>query len=390
MHALTNWLRLERCAGVGPDTARKLLSAFGLPENIFEASAAALGEVVAERVVRALLAPPSAELQTLIERTAQWITVPGNHFLTLADSEYPRTLLEIADPPVLLYAKGRIDLLAQQSVAIVGSRNATTQGVANAEQFAAALSQAGLTVVSGMALGIDAAAHRGSLNLAGSTVAVIGTGADIVYPARNRTLAHEIAAAGCIVSEYPLGMPAIANNFPRRNRIISGLSRGVLVIEAAAQSGSLITARMAAEQGRDVFAIPGSIHSPLAKGCHLLIKQGAKLVESAQDILEELQLSVPAMQAAKAAKSTKAAHAINRAAPSSASLALALELPAARRADAETDDPVLRAMAFEPVSHDLLALRCGLDSAALSARMLGLELAGQVELLPGGAYQRLF
>ena len=380
-HALTGWLRLERTAGVGPDTARKLLSAFGLPDNIFEASATALGRVVTERVVRALLAPPSAELQTLIERTTQWLALPDNHVLTLADDTYPQGLLEIADPPILLYAKGRIELLSQPSIAIVGSRNATTQGVANAEQFAAALSQAELTIVSGMALGIDTAAHRGSLPMPGSTVAVIGTGADIVYPARNRALAHDIAASGCIVSEYPLGMPAIAANFPRRNRIISGLSRGVLVIEAAAQSGSLITARMAAEQGRDVFAIPGSIHSPLAKGCHLLIKQGAKLVESAQDILEEMQ---PSVTGAKAVRTRKGA------APSNASLPLALDAPGARTIGDDTDDPVLTAMAFEPVSHDLLALRCGLDSAALSARLLELELEGRVELLPGGAYQRLF
>ena len=376
------WLRLERTAGVGPDTARKLLSAFGLPDNIFAASATALGAVVAARVVRALLAPPSDELQALIERTNEWLAFPSNHVLTLADGEYPQRLLEIADPPILLYAKGRIDLLSRPSIAMVGSRNATTQGIANAEQFAASLSAAGLTVVSGMALGIDTAAHRGSLPLQGSTVAVIGTGADIVYPARNRALAHDIAATGCIVSEYPLGMPAIAANFPRRNRIISGLSRGVLVIEAAAQSGSLITARMAAEQGRDVFAIPGSIHSPLAKGCHLLIKQGAKLVESAQDILEELQLPERAPK---------------RAARPGTSLSLGFELgpeprtaaPGTRGAGQDTDDPVLKAMAFEPVSHDLLALRCGLDSAALSARLLDLELAGRVEMLPGGAYQRL-
>lgn len=390
MHALTNWLRLEHCAGVGPDTARKLLSAFGLPEDIFEASAVALGAVVAARVVRALLAPPSVELQALIERTAQWLTLPGNHVLTLADSDYPQALLEIADPPILLYAKGRIDLLARPSIAIVGSRNATTQGLANAEQFAASLSQTGLTVVSGMALGIDTAAHRGSLPFPGSTVAVIGTGADIVYPARNRALAHEIAATGCILSEYPLGMPAIAANFPRRNRIISGLSSGVLIIEAAAQSGSLITARMAAEQGRDVFAIPGSIHSPLSKGCHLLIKQGAKLVESAQDILEEMQPNVIAAKTVKNVPVVRAAKPAVRVTPSGTSLTLTPGQPGTRSTDQETDDPVLKAMAFEPVSHDLLALRCGLDSAALSARLLDLELAGRVELLPGGAYQRLF
>ena len=379
MQALIGWLRLERCAGVGPDTARKLLSAFGLPDNIFAASLDALKSAVPERVARALLAPPSADLLALIERTAAWLALPGNHVVTLADDAYPPSLLEIADPPILLYAKGRIELLARPSMAVVGSRNATAQGLANAEQFAAALSQAGLTVVSGMALGIDTAAHRGSVGQPGSTVAVIGTGADLVYPARNRALAHDIAAAGCIVSEYPLGMPAIAANFPRRNRIISGLATGVLVIEAAAQSGSLITARMAAEQGREVFAIPGSIHSPLAKGCHQLIKQGAKLVESAQDILEELQpqLQRPPPSSRRSMRAT---------APPPPT---APEPRAARDAGAFADHPVLLAMGFEPVSHDLLGQRCVLDSAALSGQLLDLELAGLVELLPGGAYQRL-
>ena len=212
-------------------------------------------------------------------------------FSTLADPDYPRQLLEIPDPPVLLYVKGRTDLLACSALAIVGSRNATPQGIANAESFARAASRAGVTIVSGMALGCDAAAHRGGLEGAGSTVAVIGTGADRIYPARNQALAHAIVEHGAIVSEFPLGTPPLAANFPRRNRIIAGLARGVLVVEAADRSGTLITARLAAEQGREVFAIPGSIHSPLSKGCHKLIKQGAKLVESAQDILEEIGIA---------------------------------------------------------------------------------------------------
>ena len=239
-------------------------------------------------MAEALCAPVAPATVAQIERTVAWLAQPGNHVLTLADAAYPARLLEIADPPTLLYAKGRIDLLSAPSVAVVGSRNATAAGLENAEQFSAALVEAGWTVVSGLALGIDTAAHRGSLKavtaasaVAAATVAVVGTGLDIVYPSRNRALAHQIAEAGCILSEYPLGMPAIAANFPRRNRLISGLSRGVLVVEAAARSGSLITARMAAEQGRDVFAIPGSMHSPLSRGCHQLIRQGAKLVESA-------------------------------------------------------------------------------------------------------------
>ncbi|CAN5196187.1 DNA-processing protein DprA [soil metagenome] len=365
-HSLGHWLRLEQTAGVGPETARKLLAAFGLPENIFEASFSALREVVPERIAAALHESPSAPTRALIEQTLEWADQAANHVLTLADSAYPQSLLDIADPPFVLYAKGRLDLLSRPGLAVVGSRNATAQGVSNAEKFSESLSQAGLTIVSGMALGIDTAAHRGGLqpgSSGGSTIAVIGTGADIVYPARNRGLAHRIAEEGCIISEYSLGTPAIAANFPRRNRIISGLARGVLVVEAAAQSGSLITARMAAEQGRDVFAIPGSIHSPLSKGNHLLIKQGAKLVESAQDILEELKypMTGPASQTA--------------------------DLP--RQSDDPLGDRLLHAMGFDPVDANTLTGRSGLDAAALSGQLLRLELEGLVEMLPGGIYRRV-
>jgi DNA processing protein len=366
--ALADWIRLEQTSGVGMETARKLLGAFGLPGNIFSADFSSLQKVVSERVAHTLLAPLSNQTQALIEKTLAWAEQPGNHILTLADANYPTALLDTVDPPLMLYIKGRIELLSNPSLAIVGSRNATAQGISNAEKFSEVMSEAGLTIVSGMALGIDTAAHQGSLRCsdksnAGSTIAVIGTGADIVYPARNRTLAHKIAQAGCIVSEYPLGMPAIAANFPRRNRIISGLARGVLVVEAAAQSGSLITARMALDQGRDVFAIPGSIHSPLSKGCHQLIKQGAKLVESAQDILEELghfHLPVSAMP--------------TTAAPNSRCLAT---------------DRLLTVMGFDPVDINLLAERAALDAGTLNAQLLSLELDGLIEMLPGGIYRRL-
>ena len=217
-----------------------------------------------------------------------WLAEPDNRLLTLADNEYPKTLLEISDPPPLLYVKGDISRLNQPCIAVVGSQNATPQGLNTAEAFSHALADAGWCVVSGMALGIDGAAHRGALVGSASTIAVVGTGLDIVYPARHRELAHEIAQKGAMISEFPLGTAPISSNFPRRNRIISGLTRGVLVVEANRHSGSLITARLAGEQGREVFAIPGSIHSPLSKGCHLLIKQGAKLVDSIHDILEEL------------------------------------------------------------------------------------------------------
>ncbi|HJV87342.1 MAG TPA: DNA-processing protein DprA [Noviherbaspirillum sp.] len=359
---LAQWIRLEQTAGVGPETARKLLAHFGLPENIFTAGFSVLRQVVSERVAQALLTPQSEELAALIDKTIAWAEQPGNRILTLADADYPKALLDIPDPPMMLYAKGRIDLLSQPSLAVVGSRNATTQGVLNAEKFSEVLSQAGLTIISGMALGIDTAAHQGSLRGPGSTVAVIGTGADIVYPARNRTLAHQIAAEGCIIYEYALGTPAIASNFPRRNRIISGLARGVLVIEAAAQSGSLITARMAADQGREVFAIPGSIHSPLSKGCHLLIKQGAKLVESAQDVLEEIR------------------HHDRQPLPPPSAPAI---VPATK------PSPLLTAMGFDPVAPDVLATRCELDIANVNAQLLTLELEGLIEMLPGGTVRRV-
>lgn len=289
----------------------------------------------------------------------EWAALPGHHILSLADAAYPRRLLDSPDPPVLLYAQGRVELLNRPSVALVGSRNCTPQGAENAQAFARALSAAGLTVVSGLALGIDAAAHRGALKEPGATVAVIGTGPDRIYPARNRELAHRIAQEGVILSEFALGTPALAGNFPRRNRLIAGLAEGVLVVEAAERSGSLITARLAGELGREVFAIPGSIHSPLSKGCHLLIKQGAKLVESARDVLEEL---------------------------SPATVPPAGPAPGA---DAGPAGPVLEAMGFDPCDVETLACRSGLTPDALYAILLQTELEGRVARLPDGRYQRI-
>jgi DNA processing protein len=276
--------------------------------------------------------------------------------MTLAEEDYPKSLLEIADPPAVLYCKGRRSLLSQPGLGVVGSRNATPQGVRDAEAFAHALSDAGFTIVSGLALGIDAAAHRGGLAGAGSSVAIIGTGLDRIYPARNKALAHQLAEAGLVVSEFALGTPPLPGHFPRRNRLISGVSRGVLVVEAAPDSGSLITARVATEQGREVFAIPGSIHSPLARGCHALIKQGAKLVESAADILDELawqQRLAPPVLAERAT------------------------------------DPVLDALDGASATLDSLAQTTGLTLDALSAKLLTLELDGQIASLPGGRYQKL-
>lgn len=354
---LAAWLRLTLAPGIGGETQRKLLSAFGLPDRIVAASAATLARAIPLRQAEQLL---SHDSQIGIDAALAWAAEPGNSILTLADAAYPQCLLDTPDPPTVLYVKGRIELLNAAALAIVGSRNATPQGESNAEAFAAALSDAGLAIVSGLALGIDAAAHRGGLRGKGSTIAVIGTGIDRVYPARNQPLARDIAEHGAIVSEFPLGTPALRENFPRRNRIISGLARGCLVVEAAERSGSLITARLAGEQGRDVFAIPGSIHSPLSKGCHKLIKQGAKLVDDARDILDELGVTAAVGKTAAAA-----------AAPD------------------EGTAKLLDCIGFDPCDVDALALRSGLTAEKLYAILLQLELAGRIASLPGGRYQRI-
>lgn len=353
---LEAWLTLGQAPGLGNKAFRALLMAFGGPRQVLSASRAALARVVPDQLAATLRAPPD---RTLLDAVEAWLADSGNHVLTLADATYPRALLDIPDPPPLLYAKGRVELLNHEAFAIVGSRNATQQGIAQAEMFARTLSDAGLTIVSGLALGIDAAAHRGGLAGAAGSVAIVGTGLDIVYPARNRDLAHALARAGCIVSEFALGTAPVAGNFPRRNRLISGLSRGCLVVEAALASGSLITARLANEQGKDVFAMPGSIHSPLAKGCHSLIKQGAKLAESAEDILEELRLLTSA------------------------------RTPPALAGHHEPTHRVLEALGFEPCDFDTLAARTGTPAQALAALLTQWEIEGLVEALPGGRYQRL-
>ena len=354
---LAAWLRLLETPQVGRETARRLLAAFGSPQAVFEASEAAL-RGVAGSPVGTLTVPPPA-LEAMLEATLQWLAADEQRaVVTLGDALYPVSLLETADPPLLLYLQGRAELLAAASVAVVGSRNPTAQGVDNARSFARHLSHAGLSVVSGLALGIDGAAHEGALEGAGSTIAVVGTGLDRVYPRRHLDLAHRIAATGLLVSEYPLRTFPLAANFPQRNRLIAGLSRGTLVVEAALQSGSLITARLAAECGREVFAIPGSIHAPQSRGCHALIKQGAKLVDSARDILEELRLAVPLPAAASGDTSARA-------------------------------DPLLQALGHDPVTLDALVERTGVAPADLSVRLLELELEGQVARLPGQLFQRV-
>ncbi len=283
------WIALSLTEGLGGESIRRLIAVFGTPVDVFSASVTSLERVVKQRIAYNIAQGPDLKK---ISAVIKWLENPENSVVTLADGDYPALLRNIPDPPPLLYLKGRRKLLNSPALAVVGSRSATPAGITNAEAFSKAVSEAGLCIISGMALGIDAAAHRGGLRGISSSIAVVGTGLDTVYPAANRKLAHELAEKGALVSEFPLGTPPLGSNFPRRNRIISGMSSGCLVVEAALQSGSLITARQALEQGREVFAIPGSIHSPLSRGCHSLIKEGAKLVEKAEDILDELGYAV--------------------------------------------------------------------------------------------------
>ena len=351
------WLRLGLVAELTPTGFRKLLTALSTPEAICAADRATLARSVSDDVAAAIARGPDPER---FDTTLKWMEDPANQVVTFADDAYPRLLLEITDPPPLLYVKGNAGLLNGASLAVVGSRNATPQGRINAQAFSQELSEGGFTIISGLALGIDSAAHAGGLAAAASSIAVVGTGLDIVYPARNRDLAHQLAEEGALVSEFALGTPALASNFPRRNRLISGLARGCLVVEAALQSGSLITARYALEQGREVFAVPGSIHSPLSKGCHLLIKQGAKLAESSQDILEELGAAVRA-RAATTKPGDEVVHV----------------------------NPLLAALGFDPLDLDTLCQRSGLTPDSASAMLLTLELDGVVSRLPGGRFQRV-
>ncbi len=345
---LAGWLRLTLAPGLGAAALRQLLAKHGLPEQVL-----AHKRDLPPGFAAAL---DSDAVSAATEQALAWLQKPGHALVTLADAAYPKLLLEIADPPPLLYCRGRAELLGRPALAVVGSRNATAQGKRDAENFARSFSAAGLTIVSGLAQGIDALAHRGGLAGAGSTIAVLGTGVDLVYPQQNAALAELIAEHGLLLSEFPLGTKALPHHFPRRNRLISGLARGCLVIEAALASGSLITARAAAEQGREVFALPGSIHSPLSKGCHALIKSGAKLVESAEDVLAELQGFASA---------------------------------GAAPAPAADDSGLLAHMGFDPIDVDSLCARAGLAAEKVSAELLRLELAGRVAALPGGLYQKL-
>lgn len=365
---LKAWLRLTLSPGVGNDTARKLLAAFGSAEAVFEQSQAALRQLGSDKLVNAITTEPP-KLADLLQATVDWLAAGDNRAVApIGSAHYPAALLNMEDPPLVLYMMGSQLNRAPQAthniafnLAIVGSRNPTPQGEQNARQFAKAFAEQGLCIVSGLALGVDGAAHDGALLGGGQTMAVVGTGLDRVYPKKHLALAHRIAASGLILSEFPIGTPPMNANFPQRNRIISGLSVGTLVVEAALQSGSLITARLASEQGKDVFAIPGSIHSPQSRGCHYLIKQGAKLVETAQDVMEELKMPVSQFTASRDDND---------------------EAP-------EGDASFLSALGFDIVSLDALQARTGLPTPELQARLLELELGGFVRRLPGGLFQRM-
>lgn len=373
---LRAWLRLTLEPELTAAQARLLLASFGTPDLVYALAAGQLAKVLSTGLAAQMKAPPAPGVQAAIDGTIKWVNQANHYVLTLADALYPKQLLDIADPPLLLYVNGKPQLLSEPAIAIVGARSATVAGTDNATAFATHLADQGWSIISGLAEGIDAAAHQGALaarNGQGHTVAVMATGIDIVYPARNRNLAHQIAAQGALVTEFPLGMRALPYHFPKRNRLVAGLSKGVLVVEAALKSGSLITAKMATDAGREVFAIPGSIHSPLSRGCHWLIRQGAKLVESGQDIHDELRQ--PGLLPEPAGKKTMP------------SRRQASTLPALTQAGHQHEQ-LLDALGHELVDLDTLSQRTGLAVGELNAHLLELELAGLVAREDDGRFQR--
>jgi DNA processing protein len=367
MDELTAWLTLTRAPGLHAGTLKQLLEQLHSVTSIVTASSVALRSAGAsDTLIEWLQAPRDG----LIDDDRRWLERDAHHFVPLGTPLYPPLLSALPDAPVALFVRGDPVVLSLPQLAMVGSRNPTASGRENAVSFAAHLARCGLTITSGLAIGIDAASHQGALDGGGRTLAVCGTGLDINYPRSNTALAEAIAARGALVSEFPLGTLPLKGNFPRRNRIISGLSLGTLVVEAAMGSGSLITARLAAEQGREVFAIPGSIHNPLARGCHRLIRQGAKLVETAEDIFMELSAL-----AALVADSAAAPRAAERQANSVPVLDKEYEI-------------LLDALGFEPAGVDILVARTGLKADEVASMLLMLELTGRIEPCPGGRYVR--
>jgi DNA processing protein len=382
IESFSPWLRLHMTSGVGNITARRLLSAFGQPKNIWQQAYSSLSYVVGEAQTQALLREPDGFEQAYI-RTAQWLDEDSDTrtILMLDDPRYPQSLLQLSDAPTILFIEGKTAHTIQfdflRTIAIVGSRNPSTQGHINAKSFSKSLAQTGFCIVSGMALGVDASAHEGALegasNAVVATIAILGTGLDRIYPRQHQLLSQRIAEKGLLVSEFLLGTAPIASNFPKRNRIIAALAQGTLVVEAAVQSGSLITARLTADLGKDVYAIPGSIHSPQAKGCHALIKQGAKLVENVTDILDEM----PEVSRLQPEENNKVEDGVDE------------STSTIEQKDDENNSILLRVLGFEACSLDSLLARIDLDTAELQVALLELELLGQVIRVPGGLYQRV-
>ena len=364
---LSDWLTLYHAPGVGAVTLHRLLENFPNPGDLPQLGSEQLRRMGLKQASIAALQQPD---KAAIEQDLEWHEKPGNRIMCCRDPDYPALLLQIPVPPPLLYVHGNTAVLGEPQLAMVGSRNPTASGQQTATDFARHLSAAGLVITSGLALGIDAASHQGALDAGGATIAVMGTGLDRVDPARHRDLARQIAEHGALVSEFPVGTPPLAANFPRRNRIISGLSFGTLVVEAARRSGSLISARNAGEQGREVFAIPGSIHNPLARGCHQLIRQGAKLVETAQDVIDELGAMAGAC--------------VDPPDPGQPG-----EQPVQPPELAAEYLQLIDIIEFDSTSIDQLVIRSGLTPAEVSSMLLQLEMSGYIASSPGGNYNRL-
>ncbi|MFB1489566.1 MULTISPECIES: DNA-processing protein DprA [unclassified Thiocapsa] len=372
--SIADWIVLISAPGIGSRTATRLLERYGTPRSVADASRQDLAAAgISPEAIAALKQPDAAAL----ERILAWAAQPDAYVLRRADPRYPPLLAEIPDAPLLLYVRGDPELLAEPQIAVVGSRNPTPSGLEITRDFARRLAADGLLITSGLALGVDGAAHAGALET-GRTIAVLGTGPDLVYPATHRDLARRIAERGALVSEFPPGQGPSARNFPRRNRIISGLSVGVLVTEAALKSGSLITARFALEQGRDVFAVPGSIRNPLSRGSHALIRDGAKLVEEPAEILLELAPMLRNLLAACPGQASAASVAASAAAGRGGAAALDADYRA-----------LLDAMGFDPVAPDELIASSGHSAREVSSMLLVLELEGHVSSSPGGRFCRL-
>lgn len=388
---LAAWLRLMAEPGLSRAAARHLLKERGLPQQVFASSVGSLSRHVPQEMAARLAAPPAPETRNMVQKAIALLSLPGHHLITLADPGYPATLFDTGDPPIALFVRGNPDLLDKPAVAVVGARNATDAGKENARAFSHYLARRGWTIVSGLARGIDAAAHEGALAAGpqgGSTIAVLASGLDDIYPRQHARLAEEIATQGALVSEYLPGTPAQPFRFPDRNRLVAALSRGVLVVEAAAQSGSLLTARLATECGREVFAIPGSIHAPLSRGCHALIRQGAKLVEQGLDIEEELQRTGPTpMSAVLPLQRSGAAQSSCSSTDADRSRSTATR-PVTRMLKDPVVARVLTALGYDPASADQLCSRSGLDYSRIATILTELELNDIVQRLDDGRYLR--